>query len=120
MMELLTRQPVLIDTDDNNSHASSSLSSKEDERTKQYKEENRKKADERENRYKYYFGDSEAYVMKEISNIEGNAIKIFVNPEWTFEQSKRDYKDAYDAIRESFGLWPVNKMNMSQYITYGW
>ena len=58
--------------------------------------------------------------MKEISDIERNAIKIFVNLEWAFEQSKRDYKYAYDAIRESFGLYPVNKMNMSQYITYGW
>lgn len=36
------------------------------------------------------------------------------------EQSKRDYQDAYDAIRERFGLWPINKMNMDQYVIYGW
>ena len=58
--------------------------------------------------------------MTEITSKEGNTIKIFVHPEQAFEQFKRDYQDAYDAIRERFGLWPINKMNMDQYVTYGW
>lgn len=109
----------IIDEDNFNCHTDFSVLS-EKEQTKQYKEENRENSDERANKYKYYFGDSEAYDMTEITSKEGNTIKTFVNPEWAFEQSKRDYQDAYDAIRERFGLWPINKMNMDQYVTYGW
>lgn len=108
----------IIDTD-NDTTASLTLS-EEDRSSEQYKEENNRNARERETRYKYYFGNSEAYDMTEITSKEGNTVKIFVHPEWAFEQSKRDYQDAYDAIRERFGLWPINKMNMDQYVTYGW
>lgn len=97
-----------------------SMSSEDQDKAKQYQEENKKRAEERHNRYKYYFGDSEAYITTDATSVAGAPIQIFVDPESAFKQSKIDYKDAYKVIANKFSLSSVNKFNMDSYITYGW
>jgi type IV secretory pathway protease TraF len=61
------------------------------------------------------FGNAEAYAIG--ANSKG--MPVFKNPNKAFRQAIKDYKDGYKAIRKEFKLLPVNKLNYSQYSTYG-
>lgn len=53
-----------------------------------------------------------------VADSKGNP--VFKDKERALEQALIDYKDGFDAISKEFDLEPINDLNVTYYLTYGW
>lgn len=53
-----------------------------------------------------------------VADSKGNP--VFKDKERALKQALIDYKDGFDAISKEFDLEPINDLNVTYYLTYGW